>query len=989
MLKVKTKSFGRSGCAHMNELNSTRLHRLCVFSCAALKDYREQRENGDKIDAPKEVFPIAGLDGLDIESSNWQAGSKWPDKEGRYWWKLKCKDGREINDFYWKKDEIRGYPDKADSDRYWFSVHHAPSGTKIEGFSVRPDREKGYPDKDGNYWSYVQYDECGSIKAWMEQKDKNYVARLQREKEPQQPNAADLRVAEEKQRQAQLAERLRIAEMKELEDRKLREESEKRAVEMKRLEEARLAAENAQRLAAAEKKALEQERLLAAQEKNVQTKTPSKTLLETVSSKDLTTLKQLADSKKTVWTDVDTHGNNVFHLAAKKKSSEAFKLLLKSVSHHTQATLLHQSNEEGETPLHLAARSFKSKLVSTTLRHLGKNTDTALRTYSKRGYLPIHEAAQSGKMETIQALLNAGADIHAVTRDGLTVVQCAELNGHSILAQSLALMMKSTSAPSSSSSSFVPPFASTPPQTPTTPLLMQALYDYQAQSQQELAVVAGESITVLQQNANGWWVCRNSRGQEGYLPMNYLGAVSGNSSDKPKSSSENPEEVNPKAPKKATPGINEHGAGQVNLLIPFSEIRLGKELGRGGFGAVYRADWQGDEVAVKQLFATKLTEDVKEEFLNEASVMMQLRHGNIVQLYGISLEPYCIIMEFLSRGSLDRLLHSKEPLSFALRYSIALDIAKGLGFLHRRHVLHRDLKSLNVLLDEHYKAKLSDFGLSKIKNTSTDTYGGAGMAGTLMWIAPELLMDAEAKYTKPCDVYSYGMVLWELLSRQVPYRNISNRALIPVHVGMGKREIIPLGSPEILSQLTQRCWAQEAGQRPEISEVVRELSDNPITDETPIASPYAPRENIMPFMPQQPQGQPQSFGGGGYAPSNAFFAPQGPGLPPAPGAQSGFGASGFFQPGMANAVLPSGYMQSMPGLGRGLPPTPGAVNAGSQPAFFQPSSASGYGYGGGYPSFEGSGRGLPPAPGQPSSSSSSSSAAVSRPASGYGHSGYQ
>jgi serine/threonine protein kinase len=300
-----------------------------------------------------------------------------------------------------------------------------------------------------------------------------------------------------------------------------------------------------------------------------------------------------------------------------------------------------------------------------------------------------------------------------------------------------------------------------------------------------------------------------------------------------------------------------------------------------------------------------------------------------------------------------------------------------------------------VLLDEHCKAKLSDFGLSKIKNTSTETYGNAGMAGTLMWIAPELLMDAEAKYTKPCDVYSYGVVLWELLSRQIPYRNITNRALIPVHVGMGKREIIPLGSPEILSRLTQRCWEQEAGHRPEMSEVVKELSDNPITDETPIASPHAPQENIMPFMPQQPQSQPQSLGGG-YAPSHAFFAPQGlgRGLPPAPGVPSGFGASGFFQPGMqgtSNAAIPSGYMQSMPGLGRGLPPTPqfGTVSPNSQPSFFQPSQ-SGYGYGAGYaPAYGGSGRGLPSVPVQPSSSSSSSGVAVGRSASGYGHSGYQ
>ena len=182
---MKTQSFGRRETAHVvRGYRQPAVYLPCpgvVSLC--LKDYREQRENGDKRDEQKEVFPAAGLDGLDIESSDGQGSSKWPDKEGRYWWKLKCKDGRKINDYYWKKDEVRGFPDKADSDCYWFIVHHAPSGTKIEGFSVRPDREKGYPDKDSKYWFYIQYDECGPIKQWMEQKDKNYVARLQREKE--------------------------------------------------------------------------------------------------------------------------------------------------------------------------------------------------------------------------------------------------------------------------------------------------------------------------------------------------------------------------------------------------------------------------------------------------------------------------------------------------------------------------------------------------------------------------------------------------------------------------------------------------------------------------------------------------------------------------------------------------------------------------------------------------------------------------------------
>ena len=172
---MKNQSFGRGRGTHVSRLRLpfSRILGLGLLSLtsASLKDYREQRENGDKRDNPKGQFPAAGFDDLKIKNSTYKSDlakkeDYWPDAHGSYWWRLTLEDGRSSEDYYWKKDEVRGYPDKADSDRYWFSVHHAPSGTKIDGFSVRPDREKGYPDKNYDYWSYIQYDECCPIKEW-------------------------------------------------------------------------------------------------------------------------------------------------------------------------------------------------------------------------------------------------------------------------------------------------------------------------------------------------------------------------------------------------------------------------------------------------------------------------------------------------------------------------------------------------------------------------------------------------------------------------------------------------------------------------------------------------------------------------------------------------------------------------------------------------------------------------------------------------------
>ncbi|MES2217099.1 MAG: protein kinase [Pseudomonadota bacterium] len=258
--------------------------------------------------------------------------------------------------------------------------------------------------------------------------------------------------------------------------------------------------------------------------------------------------------------------------------------------------------------------------------------------------------------------------------------------------------------------------------------------------------------------------------------------------------------------------------------IPFNDLTIGKELGRGGFGIVYQGTWRYNPVAIKQLLS-KPSNDAIAEFTAEAQIMARLRSPNIVQFYGYFLgnPQYGIVMEYMSKGSLYHVLHSRENLSWETRYKILCDMARGLAFLHAEDILHRDLKSLNVLLDEHMRAKLSDFGLAKIKTEMRTTSSNEKSVGTIAWMAPELFQ-RKATCTKKSDIYSLGFTFWEVASRKIPFAEAANPAVIPTWIERGEREEIPLDCPPKLASLIKRCWEQDAKKRPSAEEVVQSLT---------------------------------------------------------------------------------------------------------------------------------------------------------------------
>jgi serine/threonine protein kinase len=233
-----------------------------------------------------------------------------------------------------------------------------------------------------------------------------------------------------------------------------------------------------------------------------------------------------------------------------------------------------------------------------------------------------------------------------------------------------------------------------------------------------------------------------------------------------------------------------------------------KELGKGGCGKVYLGTYRQVEghVAIKELFMNNAPAEMVKEFANEASVMEKLRSDYLVQFYGYCLSPkYCLVMEFMPEGSLFQLLHSKKPLDWGIRYQISIQMSLGLEYLHDRNILHRDIKSLNVLL-KNGRAKLSDFGQSKIKVASSSG-NSANSIGTIRWKAPELF-DGE-KYTQKSDIYSLGMTFWEIASRQIPFLDKEDNNIVSIIVSRGIREEIPPDCPKKFSSLIFSCWKGE------------------------------------------------------------------------------------------------------------------------------------------------------------------------------------
>ncbi|XP_054452531.1 receptor-interacting serine/threonine-protein kinase 2-like [Anoplopoma fimbria] len=279
-------------------------------------------------------------------------------------------------------------------------------------------------------------------------------------------------------------------------------------------------------------------------------------------------------------------------------------------------------------------------------------------------------------------------------------------------------------------------------------------------------------------------------------------------------------------------------------VIPYQKLTDLYYLSRGGFGTVFKAqhsDWR-TTVAIKCLkLDCPVVERERNCLLKEAEVLHKARFNYIIQIFGICNEPefFCIVTEFMSNGSLDLLLHETDMypgLAWPLRLRILYEIALGVNFLHNMNppLLHHDLKTQNILLDGEFHVKIADFGLSKWRQLSVSKGSGSKpteMGGTVIYMPPEKYEPSKSRRADvKHDVYSYAIIMWEVLSRQIPFQEVTNPMQIMFSVLRGMRpdtslDSLPSDIPnrETLIGLMTCGWTTNPDERPSFLKCLIEL----------------------------------------------------------------------------------------------------------------------------------------------------------------------
>ncbi|KAF9095391.1 hypothetical protein BGX27_001289 [Mortierella sp. AM989] len=265
--------------------------------------------------------------------------------------------------------------------------------------------------------------------------------------------------------------------------------------------------------------------------------------------------------------------------------------------------------------------------------------------------------------------------------------------------------------------------------------------------------------------------------------------------------------------------------------ISYDQLKIGRKLGSGGFKDCYAGKYNGEDVAIGELRIKNFTELDITEMKHEINVLKQLRHENIVRFVGVctNVRHLCIVTELCEHGDLyDYMRRVRKP-TFGRMIMYMHDIALACSYLHTRRpsIIHRDLKSMNILISSDDRAKINDFGLARIRprpNASMHT-----QCGTPNWQAPEF-WTSNPRYTEKVDVYACGLIFWEILSWAelgYPYHNLTEHQLYEAVKDKGVRP--PMDKlrkyPQSLLALIQDMWRTDPKRRPAMSNVVDSLAE--------------------------------------------------------------------------------------------------------------------------------------------------------------------
>ncbi|GMF26919.1 unnamed protein product [Phytophthora lilii] len=266
--------------------------------------------------------------------------------------------------------------------------------------------------------------------------------------------------------------------------------------------------------------------------------------------------------------------------------------------------------------------------------------------------------------------------------------------------------------------------------------------------------------------------------------------------------------------------------------IPYSSLYFTRVLSKGAFGEVWLAQLENRQVAVKRILNEKKNDEKEIEcFGAEIKLMASFSHPKIVEFLGVSwssMQDVCAVTEYMGKGDLYGFLKRRQGQLNWRDHKIFLaeDVADALGYLHglSPKVIHRDLKSKNILLDDAFRAKLSDFGISRERSVEDTMTAGVG---TIYWTAPEVLMGK--KYTEKADIFSFGIVMSELDTHAVPYsdkrdnsgKKLQGMKIVQMVIRRNLRPTFSSDCPPLVKELADRCLDSDPDVRPSAMELLR------------------------------------------------------------------------------------------------------------------------------------------------------------------------
>lgn len=281
--------------------------------------------------------------------------------------------------------------------------------------------------------------------------------------------------------------------------------------------------------------------------------------------------------------------------------------------------------------------------------------------------------------------------------------------------------------------------------------------------------------------------------------------------------------------------------------IDLSKLEMKNVVAHGAYGTVYRGTYDDQDVAVKVLdwgedgiARSAETASLRASFRQEVAVWQKLDHPNVTKFIGASMgtsnlkipttnsdqnplppRACCVVVEYLAGGTLKQYLirNRRKKLALKVVIQLALDLSRGLSYLHSKKIVHRDVKTENMLLDTRRTLKIADFGVARVEAQNPQDM--TGETGTLGYMAPEVL-DGKP-YNRRCDVYSFGICLWEIYCCDMPYPDLSFADISSAVVRQNLRPEIPRCCPNSLATIMRKCWNGNPEKRPEMDEVVRML----------------------------------------------------------------------------------------------------------------------------------------------------------------------